>query len=150
MKGFLKFIVVTVFFIGFKPLTAFSDTNRVVGNVDQVLPESENSVGIVISNNFLSVVADYQPYIKVTSYEPVTNGVGGFNYYMYVESYTTNKTRTIVGQVTTNLVTGPWFTADTTKIRYEPLYRYKVGPTYYDRFLCIYTETNLCFRPVMY
>lgn len=106
-------------------------------------------VGFGLQSFSLADSAPTNPYIRVTSFVAVTNGVGGFNYYMYVESYTTNNVRTIVGQVTTNLVTGPWVTADTTKIKYEPLYRYKDGAYYYDRFLCVYTGTNLWFRPVM-
>lgn len=102
---------------------------------------------------FLNVVplipAPTNSYIKVTSYVAVTNGIGGYNYYMYVESYTTNKTRSIWGWVTTNLVTGTWVKGDTSKVKYDWRERLIVGDHYYDRFLCIGSTTNRFFKPSM-
>lgn len=89
-------------------------------------------------------------YIKVTSYVAVTNGVGSFNYYMYVESYTTNKTRSVWGLVTTNLVSGLWVKGDTTKVKYDFAYRSVTNNYYYDRFLCISGgATDRFFKPSM-
>jgi len=121
MKKLLWSIVITmVMYFGFQPKAVASD-------------------GIPINS-----------YIKVTSFVAVTNGVGGFNYYMYVESYTTNKTRSVWGLTATNFG-GPWVKGDTTKVKYDFLYRTMTNNYYYDRFLCIrgVGVTNGFFKPSM-
>ena len=128
----LLFVVVSLMVFGFQPkaLSVGVDTNVVqILDINSPAPTNSN--------------------IKVTSYTAVTNGVGGFNYYMYVESYTTNHLRDVWGYVTTNLVTGPWVKGDTSKVKYDVNYRSITNNYYYDRFLCIGGAEKSFFKPVL-
>ena len=93
-------------------------------------------------------------YIKVTGFNSVTNGAGGFNYLMGIEYYSSSTNSfSANGEVNTNLVNGLW-TNDLSKVSYVSgslsISNTVIGKIYSAKFLCIGSSSNRFFRPILY